>query len=81
MVELTDEQRKVLDSLIEESPLSDEFKAMVAFNGLETFSDLFEIEVGRVPELPRSGYRMYSELLEFLDGHGLLDYADRFVED
>jgi hypothetical protein len=74
-------QSQVLASTIESSPLSDEFKGMARFNGFITFGDILDYGVSRLPELPQSGYRLYVELLGFLEEHGLLDLAEKLDGD
>jgi hypothetical protein len=67
----------IIVSPIEFSPLSEEFKEMARSNGFETFDDFRDAGLSLVPVLPGSGYRLYSELLSYLQDNGLLDMFDR----
>ena len=81
MTEPSTIQSQVLASTIESSLLSDEFKGMAHFNAFITFRDILDCGVSRLPELPLSGYRLFVELLGFLEEHGLLDLAEKLDGD
>jgi|JI10StandDraft_1071094.scaffolds.fasta_scaffold223966_2 hypothetical protein len=60
--------------------LSSECKLMAEVNGFSTLQQIIDFGIHQLPTLPGSSYRIQQEVLEFLDGRGLLYLVEDFGE-